>query len=108
MNRIRSFLAQVAAPEAAPPWSLMTAVLAVLFAFIAMIIGSGIVYVWASTQTFTTLAGWTLGGFLVVMFIWQTRRNDRTALLLDAPKTPILFIMFVSFGCALALDLVSL
>ena len=61
MNRIRTFLASVSAPEAAPPWSLTTAALTILFAFIAMIIGTGVVFVWLNTQRYTELAGWTIG-----------------------------------------------
>ncbi len=108
MNRIRLFLASVSAPEDAPPWSLMTAALAILFAFIAMIIGTGVVFVWAPTQGYTELAGWSLGGLLVIMFVWQTRRKEREALRLTASASPILFVMFISLGVAIALDLVSL
>ena len=62
MNRIRLFLASVSAAEDAPPWSLMTAALAILFAFIAMIIGTGVVFVWVPMQRYTEVAGWSLGG----------------------------------------------
>jgi membrane protease YdiL (CAAX protease family) len=108
MNRIRTFLASVSAPEAAPPWSLMTVIITVVFAFIAMIIGVGVVYAWDSTRSGIELIGWTLGGLLVILFVRQTRRKDWDALRLAASSTPILFVMFVSLGVAIALDLLSL
>ena len=42
------------------------------------------------------------------MFVWQTRRKEREALRLSASASPILFVMFISLGLAIALDLVSL
>jgi membrane protease YdiL (CAAX protease family) len=108
MNRIRTFLASISAPEAAPPWSLTTAALAILVAFIAMIIGTGVVFVWLNTQPYTELAGWTLGALVILLFIWQTRRRDGDALRLNTSKTPILLVMFIALGSAIALDLVSL
>lgn len=108
MNRIRSFLASVSAPEAAPPWSLTTAALAILFAFIAMIIGTGVIFVWLNTQRYTELAGWVVGGLLTIMFVWQSRRKEWASLKLSGSSTSILFVMFISLGVAIALDLVSL
>lgn len=108
MNRITAFFARAGAPEAAPPWSPATAVLALLFAFIAMIVGSGVAVVWAEGQPYTELAGWTLGGILILLFVWQTRRREWDALQLVSSSAPVVFVMFVAFGCAVALDLLSL
>lgn len=108
MNRIRTFLALVGQPETAPAWSLTTAALTVIFAFIAMLIGAAVALIWASTATYTQLAGWTIGGLLVAIFVWQTHVRDRDDLRLAPPQTPVIFIMFVAFGTALALDLLSL
>ncbi|MEO8396810.1 MAG: type II CAAX endopeptidase family protein, partial [Chloroflexota bacterium] len=108
MNRIRLFLASVSTPEDAPPWSLFSAIIAVVFGFVAMIIGIGVAYAWSQTQNGIELIGWSLGALLIILFIWQTRRNEREALRLGASKAPILFVMFVTLGAAIALDLVSL
>ena len=80
----------------------------VIFALIAMLIGAAVALIWASTATYTQLAGWTIGGLLVAIFIWQTHLRDRDALRLAPPQTPVIFVMFVAFGLALALDLLSL
>jgi membrane protease YdiL (CAAX protease family) len=108
MNRINSLIARIGAPEAAPPWALSAALVAPLFAFVALIAGSGVALVWAGERDYTGLAGWTLGAILIGLFVRQTRRHDWTALRLVAASTPILFVMFIAFGCALAFDLVSL
>lgn len=108
MNRINTLFARIGASEPAPPWSLTTALLAPLFAFIALIVGSGVMIAWAGEKDYTGLAGWTLGAVLTILFIWQSHRSDRDALRLDAASTPIPFVMFIAFGFALALDLLSL
>lgn len=108
MNRIRTLIARIAAPEDAPPWSLTTALLAPLFAFVALIVGSGVVLVWAGDQDYTGLAGWTLGGILIILFIRQTRQREWDALRLGAASIPVPFVMFIAFGIALAFDLLSL
>ena len=106
MNRIRAFFARIGTPEPAPPWSMTTGLLVIVVALIAMLIGAAIAVIWGGTQDYVELAGWTLGGILIVVFIWQTQKRD--ALLLNPPSTPILFVMFVALGCAIALDLISL
>ncbi len=108
MKRFRNWLASVSLPDSPPPWSLTSALITVIFAFVALIIGAGVALVWAGTQDYTQLAGLTLGGILIILFVWQTRRQERAALRLTTSPTPLLFVMFVSFGCALALDLLGL
>jgi len=107
MKRIQTFLARFGAGDPLPPWSLTGALLTVLVAFAAMLIGSAVALVWGGTQDFVELAGWTLGGLLILLYVWQTRQRDRDALRLNTASTPILFVMFVSLGCAIALDLIS-
>jgi membrane protease YdiL (CAAX protease family) len=109
MNRLRTWLAAVNLPDAAPPWSLTSAAIAVVFAFVAMIIGVFVAIAWVGEKPdYYTLAGPALGGILIIAFVWQTRRRDWNALRLSTSPTPLLFVMFVSFGCALALDLIGL
>jgi membrane protease YdiL (CAAX protease family) len=108
MNRLRNWLAAVSLPDTIPPWSLTSALVALTFAFVAMLVGVTVALVWTGDQDYTQLAGLTVGGVLIIAFIWQTRRRDRDALRLSTSPTPLLFVMFVSFGCALALDLLGL
>jgi membrane protease YdiL (CAAX protease family) len=108
MNRIRTLFALIREPEPAPPWSLGSAALAVLVALAAMIVGTVVALTWVGDQPISELAGWSLGGLVIAVFVWQTRQRQRDALRLQPPQTPIIFIMFVCFGFALALDLLSL
>ncbi len=107
MKQKQSFFARISAPEPAPPWSLPTALLTIGFAFVAMIVGSVVALVWAGDLTYTLLAGWTLGGILIAVFVWQTRRGQWDALYLVPARVPLVFVMFVTFGCAIGLDLIS-
>lgn len=108
MNRIRTMLARAAAPEAAPPWTGSSALLTVAFAFIAMFVGTAVAFVWLGEQDYTQLLGLTLGGILIILFVWQTRRSDLAALRLQPSSSPLFFVMFISLGFAITLDLISL
>lgn len=108
MNRINALFARISAPEAAPPWSLTTALLAVIFAFVSLVVGSGVALVWIGERGYTPLIGWMLGALLIAVFIRQTRQRDGEALRLTASESPLPFVMFIAFGFALALDLLSL
>ncbi|HVU13550.1 MAG TPA: type II CAAX endopeptidase family protein [Phototrophicaceae bacterium] len=107
MNRIRELFARIGEPQPAPPWTITSALTALIFALIAMFIGAGVVVIWGGTGDFIELAGWSLGGLLIIVFVWQTRQRDRDALRLQATRSPILFVMFVSLGLAIALDLLN-
>lgn len=109
MNRLRNWLAGVNLPDITPPWTFSGALLAIAFAIIATIfIGVTVAIVWTGDQDYTPLAGLTVGGILTIAFVWQTRRRHWDALRMSTSPTPLLFVMFVSFGCALALDLLGL
>ncbi len=108
MNRIWIFIHRIGAPDPAPPWSLGAALLTLLFAFLAMLIGAAVAVAWAGAADYTELAGWTLGGILVIVFVWQTRRREWDVLGLVRSSAPLLFVMFVTLGCAIGLDLISL
>lgn len=108
MNRIRNLLARAAAPESAPPWTGSSALLTIAFAFIAMFVGTAVAYVWLGEQDYTQLFGLTLGGILIILFVWQTRRSDLAALRLQPSSSPLFFVMFISLGFAITLDLIGL
>lgn len=108
MNRIQQLLARAGAPEPAPPWSLTSALIAVVVTVAALILGSGFALVWLGERDFTPLAGLALGGALVIVFIRQTRQRDWDALRLVESTPPLLFVVFFSMGAAILLDLLGL
>lgn len=105
-----SLLARLRAPEPAPPWSIASALLTAAGALLAFIAGTFFAQVWLEGQAFALLAGWSLGGLLTVIFVLRLRRSpqQRAALRLAGGSTPLLFVVFVSFGLALALDLLAI
>lgn len=108
MTQKKSLFERISAPEPAPPWSLLAALGTILVALLLLIVGAVIALSWAGDQSYTLLAGWTLGGIFVIAFVWQTRRQQWQALYLVPSRVPLLFVMFVTFGCAVGLDLISL
>ena len=68
----------------------------------------GVALVWAGTADYAELAGWAIRRLLILLFVWQTRWREWDALHLVASSTPVLFVMFVAFGCALHSTCVSL
>lgn len=108
MNFFRRLFARAGAAEAAPPWSLTTAVIAIAVLFAALIAGSLFALTWLGEQDFTLLAGLALGGVLVIIFIRQTREKQWDALRLAPSSIPVLFVIFFSVGLAILLDLLGL
>jgi membrane protease YdiL (CAAX protease family) len=108
MNRIRTLIMRGGTPEAAPPWSLASAMITLVFAFAAFILGSTIAFIWLEARDYTPLAGLCLGGVLIFLFVRQTRQRQWAALKLTPSETPLPFIMFIALGFAIALDLIGL
>jgi membrane protease YdiL (CAAX protease family) len=100
--------ARIAAPEAAPPWTMLTVITTVIAAFVALVLGTVVAQAWFEGASFVTAAGWTIGGIGGALFIYQLRRHDRAALKLAAGTTPLPFIMFIALGFALAFDIIGL
>ncbi|MFN8374191.1 MAG: type II CAAX endopeptidase family protein [Anaerolineae bacterium] len=104
---IRSFMARIARPEAAPPWNSSAALQAVVVAFMCMLVGvNGMAAVFGQ-QPFIFLAGYAVGCALTLVYLWFTRRKaeDRAALRLQTPgSTSLLLIAFLCLGVALASD----
>jgi membrane protease YdiL (CAAX protease family) len=97
-------------PEPPPPWGISQAVTALVVGFVALIGGALLALVFFPMQTFTTLAGWTVGALLLANYISATRKApaDREAMRLGSPTTPIFFVMFITLGFALVFDLLGL
>ncbi len=86
----------------------MTAIITIIAAiFLLVIIGS-----LAAESLFQPgiipVYGWSIGAGLIALLVWQTRARDRAALRLGAPTTPLLLIMFIAFGAAVAIDVIGL
>jgi membrane protease YdiL (CAAX protease family) len=113
---IKSLFARLAAAEPAPPWRLTTVAITVIAAFVFIVVGTLIGAAWLGDPADPTviparaqLAGWLVGGLLTAIFVLQTRRRaaDRAALHLGADAIPLPFVLFIVFGVAIALDLLS-
>jgi membrane protease YdiL (CAAX protease family) len=109
-KRNRSLLARIGAAEAPPPWSLATVVLTIVAAFLLFVAGTLLAFAWLEGQPYAAIAGWLVGGLLTILFVAQSRRHpeDRAALRLGPPKTPLVFIMLIGLGFAIAIDILSL
>jgi hypothetical protein len=105
-----SLLKHIGARQAAPPWGVVTALIAPVAAFMAFVAGTFAAQVWLEGQPFVLLAGWTIGALLTTIFVlwWKRRPADRAALKLAPGTTPLPFVLFLAFGAALAIDLLAL
>lgn len=97
-----------------PPWSLTTALIAVVAAFVFVVLGTLVGGAWfggpvEALPPFAQLVGWLIAAVLTALFVLQTRRAapDRDALRMTPGTAPLPLILFVSFGAAIAVDLVG-
>ncbi len=106
----RSLIARLSTPEPAPPWSLGSAFVTLLFAVVSVFGGSIIALIFFESSSFALLLGWTVGG--VVMANWVATRHRspeaRTALRLQPASSPLPLILFIALGFVLAIDLLTL
>jgi membrane protease YdiL (CAAX protease family) len=103
-----ALLTRIAKPdEPAPPWSLTSAVITLVFAFILVVIGTLFTFTWGGDSA-SPLVGWLISSGLIAAMVWQVRSRDREALRLNAPTLPVPLIAFIAFGLALALDVIGL
>ena len=110
MAERKSLIERIGTLEPAPPWGLGSAVLVILVAFIALVVGTAFTLIWFEMLPYAAVAGWTFGGIITTVFVLQTRRRteDRAALKLGAGGPSLLFVMFLCVGFALLFDLISL
>lgn len=101
-------MTRLARVDTTPPWSLASAALILVFAFIVLIVGTTAAYVWLGDRSTTPLIGWTLGCLLIAALVWQTRAQDRADLRLGASSAPIALVMFIGVGAAVAIDVLGL
>lgn len=105
-----SLMQRIRTVEPAPPWNLTSVLVAFVVAILAFIGGTFAAEIWLSGQSIALIAGWIIGGIITIIFVFQSRKTpeQRAALKLQAGSTPLLFVIFISFGLALAIDLLSL
>lgn len=110
MAERKSLFARIATLEPAPPWGVGAALVTAVVAFILIVAATTIALVWLEGQPYAELAGWTLAGLIVILYVLQTRRRpeERAALRLGAGGIPLPFVMFLCLGFALLFDLISL
>lgn len=108
---------RLATAEDAPPWTLSSALLTIVVAFVAILAGTLIAFAWLrdpadpmGINMRSQLVGWLIGGWLMSVYVRQMHRRpqDRDALHLGAEGVPLPFVMFIALGAAIALDLIGL
>ncbi len=112
---MNTFLARLnAVAKTPPPWNLVTALLAVVAAFVFVVLGTLVGGAWfggpiEALPPFAQLVGWLIAAVLTALFVLQTRRAapDRDALRMTPASIPIPLILFVAFGAAIAVDLIA-
>ncbi|HEX2908127.1 MAG TPA: type II CAAX endopeptidase family protein, partial [Phototrophicaceae bacterium] len=120
---LRRFFARLGQLETPPPWGLNAGLISVIAAFAALVFGSNLtltVYCSAPANAPYCQAlnfavppsvwflGWTLGAIALVAFIFITRRTpaERAGLRLGGLDTSIFWVLLVSIGLAVTLDLI--
>jgi membrane protease YdiL (CAAX protease family) len=111
MTRLLSgILSRIAQLEPAPPWSLLSAINAVIIGYFGLFVGTLAAYTWLNNRPQTSLLGWAFGGVCMMLFVLTTRRqpNERVALRLDRPVQSLALALLLSVGMAILLDVLSL
>ncbi len=106
-----SLFKRMARLEAAPPWGGGTVIGMIASAFLLLVAGTFVALTWLPPTAEARLAGWALGGLLLIGVIALQVRNRpqiTAALRLGPGTTPLPFILFLSVGVALTLDLLGL
>lgn len=98
-------------PEPPPPWGGGVVIGMIASAALLLIVGTFVALTWLPSTAEARLAGWALGGALLIGLIaLQNRHRPQVlaALRLGASATPLPFILFLAVGIALTFDLISL
>jgi membrane protease YdiL (CAAX protease family) len=108
MTQRSGFWGRVSEPETRPPWSLSAALMAIVGAFLLVLAVSAIIGVWFGDRPMTVALGWIVALLAIVIFVTQTRRNDRSALHLDPPRMVLPLLIALNLALAMILDLISI
>ncbi len=116
----KAFFSRLRTLDTPPPWGALSALNAVLAGLLAVFLGTTIaIALLGDKAQYVTLFGWTVGGILMIAFIYFTRRKpeERAALRISpAEAVPdrlttvqnILLLMLIGVGLAIALDVVTI
>ncbi len=106
---IAHILRRLANPEPdPPPWSLGIALLTVIIALGALVVGTVITLSLLSQSVYASLLGWSLGSMVTVAYIWSAFRRDRPALRLESTRARLILLLLFAVGVAMLIDLVEL
>ncbi len=106
----RRLLLRIGSPEVAPAWSLVTALLLLVGAFVAVIAGSTIGSLLFPDAQFVLLAGWTIAALLTIgiTLVNLNKPGQRQGLRLAQsgalPST--FFVLLIGIGLAITLDVI--
>lgn len=97
--------------EPAPPWGLVSAIGYIIGAFACIVLGTSLASSLLADSTL--IVGWSIGMVAIAMLVTITRNRtpqDGEALRLGASHTriPLIIILLLSIGVAIAIDLLSL
>lgn len=101
---------RIATLESPPPWGVGFAVIAILIAFAVIVAGVAFAEIWAGGRPSSLLIGWTVGGLLMTLFVFQSRRRSEDAhtLRLGPPRMALPLLIVLNLAMAMLLDLISL
>lgn len=91
-----------------PPWGLRAAIITVLVAVLAVIVGTVIALALFPAAPYALLVGWTLGGVVTIIYVLSNFREDREALRTGPTSARLALVLLFSIGMALLIDTLSL
>ncbi|MBI5667081.1 MAG: CPBP family intramembrane metalloprotease [Chloroflexi bacterium] len=120
---LRNLFARIGRLESTPPWGLGAGIASVMAALAALVLGFNLAAVvhcsapanaaFCQALNFAAppsvwLSGWTIGAVAVLLFVAVTRRTpaERAALRLGGIETSVFWVLLVSIGLAVTLDLI--
>jgi membrane protease YdiL (CAAX protease family) len=95
-------------PVESPPWSLLTAIIALIAALAALIIGTVIMLSLLGPTGYAPLLGWILGCGAAAAYIWSAFRRDRAALRTGPTQSRLFVVLLFGLGMAVLIDLIDL
>src|SRR5688572_4061343 len=101
-------LKRIGMNEPAPPWSLLSALVALVASFALIIAAFALVATWLGDNPALSLIAWALGGFALALYVFQSRRKEREALRLAPMRASLPLLLVINIGFAMLLDVLSL
>ena len=106
---IARLIRSLANPEAAPPpWGLRAAIITILVALVAAIVGTFIALALFPSASYALLVGWVLGGTVTVIYVLSNFRDQREALRIGPSNTRLYLVLLFSIGMAVLIDTLGL